>query len=82
VHVGLAGPAKLPTLLKYAVSCGVGNSLRALRRNTSFGKLLTESGPEPILTALAQARPPIAHLHLFPFGGIKRTAEWINALRL
>jgi methylenetetrahydrofolate reductase (NADPH) len=81
VHVGLAGPAKLSTLLKYAVSCGIGNSLRALRRNASFGKLLTESDPEPILEALVQAAPPIAHLHLFPFGGIERTAEWISVLR-
>ena len=81
VHVGLAGPAKLSTLLKYAVSCGIGNSLRALRRNASFGKRLTESDPEPILEALLQAEPPITHLHLFPFGGIERTTEWIDARR-
>jgi methylenetetrahydrofolate reductase (NADPH) len=81
VHVGLAGPAKLSTLIKYAVSCGVGNSLRALRRNASFGRLLTETGPESILAALAEARAPIAQLHLFPFGGIARTAAWLNTLR-
>jgi methylenetetrahydrofolate reductase (NADPH) len=81
VHVGLAGPAKLSTLIKYAVSCGVGNSLRALRRNASFGKLLTENSPEPILRALAEADAPVAQLHLFPFGGIARTAAWLDTLR-
>ncbi len=79
VHVGLAGPAKASTLLKYAVACGVGTSLRALSRNLSLGKLLTEAGPEPIIAALgqdAQAARRIARLHFFTFGGITRTAEW------
>jgi methylenetetrahydrofolate reductase (NADPH) len=79
VHVGLAGPAKVTTLLKYAAACGIGTSLRALSRRVSLGKLLTESGPEPIISALARdARVlrQIAHLHFFTFGGIRRTAEW------
>lgn len=83
VHVGLAGPAKLATLLKYATSCGIGASLRALRRNMSLSKLLTESGPEPIIAALARdgrVAGRIARLHFFTFGGINRTARWAGAL--
>jgi methylenetetrahydrofolate reductase (NADPH) len=79
VHVGLAGPAKVTTLLKYAAACGVGTSLRALSRRVSLGKLLTESGPEPIIGALlrdARVSRQIARLHVFTFGGIQRTAEW------
>jgi methylenetetrahydrofolate reductase (NADPH) len=79
VHVGLAGPAKVSTLLKYAATCGIGTSLRALSRRMSLGKLLTESGPEPIIAALARnthTSRQIARLHFFTFGGIRRTAEW------
>ncbi len=83
VHVGLAGPAKLSTLLRYAASCGIGNSLRALRRQASLTKLMTLSGPEPVIAALAgdaATRKAIAQLHFFTFGGVGRTAEWAEAL--
>lgn len=79
VHIGLAGPAKVSTLLKYATACGVGASLRALSRRLSLGKLLTEAGPEPVITALARntdVSRRIARLHFFTFGGIARTALW------
>lgn len=83
VHLGLAGPAKLSTLLRYAAACGIGNSLRALRRHASLTRLMTESGPEPVLAALAEdraARARIAQLHFFTFGGVKRTARWAEGL--
>ena len=35
VHIGVAGPAKLQTMLKYAMSCGVGPSLRVLQRRAA-----------------------------------------------
>jgi methylenetetrahydrofolate reductase (NADPH) len=31
VHIGIAGPAKLQTLIKFAIACGVGPSLRCSR---------------------------------------------------
>jgi methylenetetrahydrofolate reductase (NADPH) len=41
VHLGLAGPAKLQTLLKYAIACGVGPSLSVLqKRARDMTKLL------------------------------------------
>lgn len=84
VHIGLAGPAKVSTLLKYAAACGIGTSLRALSRRMSLGKLLTGSGPEPIISMLARnacASRQIARLHFFTFGGIRRTAEWAATFR-
>jgi methylenetetrahydrofolate reductase (NADPH) len=83
VHLGLAGPAKLTTLLRYAASCGIGASLRALRGGASLSKLMTESGAEPILVSLARddaACAAIAQLHFFTFGGVTRTAQWAQAL--
>jgi methylenetetrahydrofolate reductase (NADPH) len=83
VHVGLAGPASVSTLLKYGLSCGVGTSLRALRRNINVGRLLSDATPLGILHAIA--RDPslgerIAQFHFFTFGGIKRTAQWLREL--
>jgi len=44
---GMAGPSKLATLLKFALRCGAGPSIRALgARPGSFAKLLGDHGPE------------------------------------
>ncbi|MGA8539943.1 MAG: hypothetical protein WB566_10610 [Terriglobales bacterium] len=96
VRVGLAGPAGLITLARYAVRCGIGNSLHVLTENPSFAKLLIEKGPEPIIRDIsrdisASAEPGnrnhgplpfgIAGLHLYVFGGLNKTVDWINAQR-
>ena len=44
IRVGLAGPAGLITLARYAVRCGIGNSLRVLTEKPSFAKLLSRKG--------------------------------------
>jgi len=82
VRVGLAGPASLRTLLRYARICGVGASARAvLGHHGSLARLLRETGPDAVIRALACARArerfaPV-FLHLFPFGGLLQTARWI-----
>ena len=41
INVGIAGPAKLQTMIKFAIACGVGPSLRVLeRRAKDITKLL------------------------------------------
>jgi methylenetetrahydrofolate reductase (NADPH) len=84
LRVGLAGPASIGTLTKYALRCGVGNSIRALMgRQTSVTRLLTESGPEPVITGLIRADGEelnIAGLHVFNFGGVTRTGTWMRAI--
>ncbi|APX25030.1 MAG: 5,10-methylenetetrahydrofolate reductase [Rhodobacteraceae bacterium] len=82
IHVGLAGPAKLQTLIKFAVACGVGPSLRVLqKRALDVSKLLLPYEPTDIATELAARKAadpafPIEQVHLFPLGGIKSCAEW------
>ncbi|HUL93242.1 MAG TPA: methylenetetrahydrofolate reductase [Burkholderiales bacterium] len=83
VRVGLAGPASLPRLLRFAAMCGVGNSVRALKaRPGAITRLMVEAGPETALRTLARhAEPPIAGAHFFCFGGLIRTARWLHAVR-
>jgi methylenetetrahydrofolate reductase (NADPH) len=83
VRVGLAGPASLPRLLRFAAMCGIGNSIRALQaRPRAITRLMVEAGPEGALRELARsAEPPIAGVHFFCFGGLIRTARWLRAVR-
>lgn len=85
IHIGVAGPAKLQTLIKFAISCGVGPSLRVLqKRAMDVTKLLLPYEPTDVLAELAahKARTPgfnIAQVHFFPLGGIKTNAQWVTA---
>jgi methylenetetrahydrofolate reductase (NADPH) len=88
IRVGLAGPASLLTLMRYAVRCGIGNSLRVLTENPSFAKVLVERGPEPIIRDLAACvsssdgeRFGISGLHFYIFGGFRKTMDWIDRER-
>ncbi len=82
IHLGIAGPAKLQTLIKYAVACGVGPSIRVLqRRALDFRRLLQPYEPTELVDALAAAaadRPGlIERLHVFPLGGVAPAATWL-----
>jgi methylenetetrahydrofolate reductase (NADPH) len=82
VHIGVAGPAKLQTLIKYAMACGVGASLRVLqRRAMDLSKLMTSFEPTEFLAELARhkaAHPDFAveRVHFFPLGGISATTDY------
>jgi methylenetetrahydrofolate reductase (NADPH) len=83
VHIGIAGPAKLQTLINFAIACGVGPSLRVLqRRAADVTKLLTPYEPTEFVADLAQAKAadptlPIEAVHVFPLGGIEKSAAWL-----
>ncbi len=82
IHIGIAGPAKLQTLIKFAIACGVGPSLKVLqKRAMDVTKLLLPYEPTEVLTELAAhkaANPDfnIESVHFFPLGGIKTNANW------
>jgi methylenetetrahydrofolate reductase (NADPH) len=86
VRVGLAGPADRRTLWKYALHCGIGNSIRALgSRPDTVANLLVRRAPDAIVRALAAARRRdpslgIEGIHIFTFGGVASAASWANAL--
>jgi methylenetetrahydrofolate reductase (NADPH) len=82
IHLGIAGPAKLQTLIRFAVACGVGPSLRVLqKRAMDVTKLVLPYEPTDLVAELAAAgacQPghPIERLHIFPLGGVRPAAEW------
>ena len=82
VHIGVAGPAKLQTLIKFAIACGVGPSLKVLqKRAMDVTKLLLPYEPTDFVGELAAhkaANPAfgIESVHFFPLGGIKTNATW------
>jgi methylenetetrahydrofolate reductase (NADPH) len=86
LRVGLAGPASRRTLWKYALHCGIGNSIRALgTRVDAVANLLARRAPDPILRELAAQRRDrslvgIEGIHMFTFGGVASAAQWANAL--
>jgi methylenetetrahydrofolate reductase (NADPH) len=83
IHMGIAGPAKLQTLIKFAIACGVGPSLKVLqKRAMDVTKLVLPYTPDEVLRDVAAykaARPDslIAQVHVFPLGGIAPAATWI-----
>ncbi|RLJ59843.1 methylenetetrahydrofolate reductase (NADPH) [Litoreibacter meonggei] len=85
VHIGIAGPAKLQTLIKFAIACGVGPSLKVLqKRAMDVTKLLLPYEPTEVINTLAAhkaANPDfnIESVHFFPLGGIKTNANWAIA---
>lgn len=82
IHIGIAGPARLQTLIKFAIACGVGPSLKVLqKRAMDVSKLLLPYEPGEVIAELAAHRAAhpdcgIEAVHFFPLGGIAATAGW------
>ncbi len=82
VHIGIAGPAKLQTLLRYSIECGVGASIKILqKRALDLTKLLMPYEPNSIISELAEYKSQnpnfnIEQVHFYPLGGTKTTARW------
>jgi len=75
VKVGIAGPASLTALLRYAKRCGVNASLRGLMSGAATA-LIGHVGPDRIIEALAGAGDLNATPHYFSFGGTIETARY------
>ncbi len=86
VHIGIPGLATLKTLINHAKACGVGPSMRFLTRQArNVAKLMTVSTPDRLLRDLAvyKATAPdcaIRRIHVYPLGGLKRSAAWTYAV--
>jgi methylenetetrahydrofolate reductase (NADPH) len=86
VRIGVPGPASVKTLLRFAARCGVGASAKVMSKyGASITKLLTTAGPDQLIEDLARGFDPASHgevhLHFYPFGGLRTTAEWVRDFR-
>lgn len=82
VRVGVPGPASIKMLMKFAARCGVGASASVMKKyGISITKLIGSAGPDKLVEDFKNGLAPehgMARLHFYPFGGLKRTMEWIS----
>jgi methylenetetrahydrofolate reductase (NADPH) len=86
IHIGIPGLATLKTLLGHAKACGIGNSMRLLTKQAmNVAKLLVVNAPDVLVRELAnyKATDPkcgIRKVHMYPLGGMKKSAAWSYAV--
>jgi len=84
VRIGVPGPARMGTLLRYAAQCGVGASARVMNRyGLSITRLINTVGPATLVADLMAGLKDAqdAALHFYAFGGFQNTAEWVRSFR-
>lgn len=86
IHIGIPGLATLKTLINHARACGIGPSMRVLTRQAkNITKLLNVKAPDRLVSELAHYRSHepdcgIRRVHVYPLGGLRRSAQWIYAV--
>ncbi len=86
VSLGVAGPASWKSLAQFALLCGVRNSTRFITsQGRKIGQLLSGYEPADIIDGIARGLPASeagkVNLHFFAFGGLRKTAAWIELSR-
>ena len=75
VHVGITGPLKISSLLKFANIVGAKNSINFLKSNISKAvDLLKPRDPNDIIEKL---KGVTENFHIYTFGGLKETNKWL-----
>lgn len=82
IRFGVAGVTSMAKLIKFAVLCGVGASLKGLKaQGGSILKAMREQDPSEVIegleTGVRSHSLGQVGLHFFPFGGWERTTEWL-----
>ena len=75
IHIGVPGPSTVKTLVRFAKVCGVKASTQVLRKQgMNISKLMFVNKPDKIISELSG----YDQLHLYPFGGIEKSAAWLT----
>lgn len=86
IRIGLPGLATVKTLLTHARNCGIGASMTFLvKQARNVTKLMTVNAPDKLAVELARYRASdpacgIAGVHMYPLGGLRKTAAWSYAV--
>ena len=76
VHVGITGPIRLSSLLKFANIVGAKNSINFLKSNiTQAIDLLKSRDPNDLIEKL---KGSTENFHIYTFGGLKETNKWLT----
>ncbi len=84
-RAGVAGPTSRAALLKYALICGVGPSLRAFKERPAIASsLVSGETPEALLGEIAdralRQHTRVNGVHFFTFGSLARTVAFIRQM--
>ena len=75
VHVGITGPLKISSLIKFANIVGAKNSINFLKSNAIKAlDLLKPSDPNDLIGKL---KGSTENFHIYTFGGLKETNKWL-----
>ena len=76
VHVGITGPMKISSLIKFANIVGAKNSINFIKSNFSRAiDLLKPKDPNDLVDKI---KDHTQHFHIYTFGGLKETNNWLK----
>ena len=75
VHVGITGPLKITSLIKFANIVGAKNSINFLKSN--FSKALDLLKPKDPNDLIGKVKSHTDFFHIYTFGGLKETNKWL-----
>jgi len=76
VRVGITGPLKISSLLKFANIVGAKNSINFLKTNVT--KALDLLKPRDPNNIIEQLKDSADNFHIYTFGGLKETNKWLT----
>ena len=76
VHVGITGPLKVTSLIKFANIVGAKNSINFLKSN--FSKALDLMRPKDPNDLIGKVKSHSDYFHIYTFGGLKETNKWLK----
>ena len=76
VHVGITGPMKITSLIKFANIVGAKNSINFLKSN--FSKTIDLLKPKDPNDLIGKVKEFTDNFHIYTFGGLKETNKWLK----
>jgi len=76
VHVGITGPQKIISLIKFANIVGAKNSINFLKSN--FSKAVDLLKPKDPNELIGKVKEFTGNFHIYTFGGLKETNKWLK----
>ena len=76
VHVGVTGPMKITSLIKFANIVGAKNSINFLKSN--FSRAIDLLKPKDPSDLIGKVKKFSENFHIYTFGGLKETNKWLK----